>query len=57
MKNGKRAAAEQIAETSFSRRDTRLECKRSREFLDRIRRYLLSRGFKDRDLKTGSRKS
>ena len=50
-----RLAADYDAEVSISRQDARHECRRSREFLNRIRRYLLMNGFTERDLRSGAR--
>jgi hypothetical protein len=46
-----RLAADYDVETSFSKQDARGECRRSREFLNRIRRYLLKNGFEERELR------
>lgn len=40
-----RLAADYDAEVNFSRHEAELECHRSREFLNRIERYLQTRGF------------
>jgi len=46
-----RLAADYDVETDFSKKDAKDECGRSREFLTRIRRYLLRKGLKDRELR------
>jgi uncharacterized protein (UPF0332 family) len=46
-----RLAADYDVESSFSREDAKSECRRSREFLSRIRRYLLKKGFKEIELR------
>ena len=45
-----RLAADYDVETVFSAEDARSECRRSRQFLGRIRRYLLKQGLKQSDL-------
>lgn len=50
-----RLAADYDAEASFSAKDARLECRRSREFLNRIRRFLTSNGIKPSELRTRPR--
>jgi len=52
-----RLAADYDVETVFSREDAREECRRSREFLSRIRRYLLKRRLKESELRKGYRPS
>jgi uncharacterized protein len=47
-----RLAADYDVETSFSKEDARGECRRSREFLRRVRRYLLKKGLQERELRT-----
>ena len=51
-----RLAADYDVETTFSREDARSECRRSREFLSRIKRYLLKKGLKEAELRKGHRK-
>ena len=51
-----RLAADYDVETTFSREDARSECRRSREFFSRVRRYLLKKGLKEAELRKGSRK-
>ena len=46
-----RVAADYDVETDFSKKDAKDECRRSREFLSRIRRYLLKKGLKERELR------
>ena len=46
-----RLAADYDVESSFSREDAKSECRRNREFLSRIRRYLLKKGFKEIELR------
>jgi len=46
-----RLAADYDVETSFSKEDAGTECRRSREFLRRVRRYLLKKGLKEQDLR------
>jgi len=46
-----RLAADYDVETKFSKTDARNECRRSREFLGRIRRYLLKQGLTERELR------
>jgi hypothetical protein len=50
-----RLAADYDVETTFSREDARSECRRSREFLSRVRRYLLKKGLKERELRKAYR--
>jgi len=50
-----RLAADYDAQASFSKRDAAHECRRARGFLNRIRQYLLTKGFRDRELRTGAR--
>jgi len=50
-----RLAADYDVETTFSREDARSECRRSREFFSRVRRYLLKNGLKERDLRKAYR--
>ena len=46
-----RLAADYDVETDFSKKDAKDECRRSREFLSRIRRYLLKKGLKEKELR------
>jgi hypothetical protein len=46
-----RLAADYDVETSFSKEDAGTECRRSREFLRRVRRYLLKKGLKEQELR------
>jgi len=46
-----RLAADYDVESDFSKKDAKDECRRSREFLSRIRRYLLKKGLKERELR------
>lgn len=50
-----RLAADYDAEASFSEETARDECRRSREFLDRISRYLLMNGFTESELQSEER--
>lgn len=50
-----RLAADYDVETSFSEEDTRSECRRSREFLNRVKRYLLKNGLKEAELRRRQR--
>lgn len=50
-----RLAADYDAEVSFSRKDAKQECRRTREFLRRIQRYLLHKGITTRELRIGPR--
>jgi uncharacterized protein (UPF0332 family) len=50
-----RLAADYDVETTFSREDARSECRRRREFLSRVRRYLLKKGLKERELRKAYR--
>lgn len=50
-----RLAADYDVETVFSREEARSECRRSREFLSRIRRYLLKKGLKEPELRKSYR--
>jgi uncharacterized protein (UPF0332 family) len=47
-----RLAADYDVETAFSKEDARDECRQSREFefLNRVRRYLLKKGLKEKEL-------
>jgi hypothetical protein len=42
------------AQMTFSSPEVQQECQRTREFLDRIRRYLLIQGFAENELGTGT---
>jgi uncharacterized protein (UPF0332 family) len=46
-----RLAADYDAEILFSRQEARNECRRTGEFLKRIKRYLLKNGLKDTELR------
>jgi uncharacterized protein (UPF0332 family) len=50
-----RLAADYDVETSFSREEARSECRRSREFLGRVKRYLLKKGLKEAELRRRQR--
>ena len=50
-----RLAADYDVETSFSKEEARSECRRSREFLDRIKRYLLKTGLTETELRKRQR--
>jgi uncharacterized protein (UPF0332 family) len=50
-----RLAADYDVETSFSREEARSECRRSREFLGRVKRYLLKKGLKEAELRKRQR--
>ena len=52
-----RLAADYDTEVSFSRKDARQECRRTREFLRRIQRYLLENGLTNQDLRKGPRRT
>lgn len=52
-----RLAADYDAEASFSVKEARQECRRSREFLSRIRRYLVTQGIKANELRARRRSS
>ena len=52
-----RLAADYDVETVFSGEDARSECRRSRQFPGRIRRYLLKQGLKQSDLRKKYRPS
>jgi len=49
-----RLAADYDAQMTFSSPEVQQECQRTREFLDRIRRYLLIQGFAENELGTGA---
>jgi uncharacterized protein (UPF0332 family) len=46
-----RLAADYDIEISFSRKEARSQCRRSREFLNRVKRYLLKNGIKEAELR------
>jgi hypothetical protein len=46
-----RLAADYDVETSFSKQEARSECRRTGEFLKRIKRYLLKNGLKETELR------
>lgn len=46
-----RLAADYDVETYFSKKEARSECRRTKEFLNRIKRYLLKNGFKEIELR------
>jgi uncharacterized protein (UPF0332 family) len=46
-----RLAADYDVETFFSREEARSECRRSREFVNRVRCYLLKNGLKETELR------
>jgi len=50
-----RLAADYDAETSFSRQEARSECRRSGDFLKRIKRFLLMNGLKEMELRKRQR--
>ena len=50
-----RLAADYDAELSFSKEEALQECRRSRDFLDRIRKHLLKKGFSDKELQISGR--
>jgi uncharacterized protein (UPF0332 family) len=50
-----RLAADYDVEISFSRQEARSECRRTEEFLKRIKRYLLKNGFKETELRRRQR--
>ena len=50
-----RLAADYDVETSFSQEDAISECRRSREFLRRVKRYLLKHGLKEAELRKRQR--
>lgn len=52
-----RLAADYDVETSFSQEDARGECRRSRQFLERVKRYLLKNGLKEAELRKRKRSS
>jgi uncharacterized protein (UPF0332 family) len=50
-----RLAADYDVEISFSRQEARSECRRTDEFLKRIKRYLLKNGLKETELRKRQR--
>ena len=50
-----RLAADYDVETSFSQEDARDECRRSQQFLKRVKSYLLKNGLKEADLRKRTR--
>jgi uncharacterized protein (UPF0332 family) len=46
-----RLEADYDVETYFSKKEARSECRRTKEFLNRIKRYLLKNGFKEIELR------
>ena len=52
-----RLAADYDVEISFSRQEARSECRRTGEFLKRIKRYLLKNGLKEAELRKRRRRS
>ena len=50
-----RLAADYDVEISFSRQEARSECRRTGEFLKRIKRYLLKNGLKETELRKRQR--
>ena len=50
-----RLAADYDVETSFSKEEARSECRRTGEFLKRIKRYLLKNGLKETELRKRQR--
>jgi uncharacterized protein (UPF0332 family) len=48
-----RLAADYDPNLSFSKEDADKECRRARDFLGRIRRYLLSKGLTENELQSG----
>ena len=51
-----RLAADYDVETSFSKDEARSECRTSREFLNRVKRYLLKNGVKETELRKRQRR-
>ncbi len=51
-----RLAAYYDVEAVFSREEARSECRRSREFLGRVKRYLLKNGLKEAELRRRQRR-
>ncbi len=51
-----RLAADYDVEADFSREEARSECRRSREFLGRVKRYLLKNGLKEAELRRRQRR-
>ncbi len=52
-----RLAADYDVETSFSREEARSECRRSGEFLKRIKQYLLKSGLNETELRKRERRA
>ena len=52
-----RLAADYDVETVFSKEDASGECRRCRALLGRVRRYLLTKGLKESELRKGYRPS
>jgi hypothetical protein len=52
-----RLAADYDAETSFSKQEARSECRRARDFLSRIKSYLLTNGIEEKELRKSQRGS
>ena len=50
-----RLAADYDVETVFSKNDASSECRRCREFLNRVKRYLLKNGLKEAELRKPQR--
>ena len=50
-----RLAADYDVETVFSENDASSECRRCREFLNRVKRYLLKNGLKEAELRKRQR--
>ena len=51
-----RLAADYDVEISFSRQEARSECRRTREFLKRIKRYMLKNGLKETELRNADQR-
>lgn len=51
-----RLAADYDVETEFSRKEATIECVRAREFLKRIKQYLLKNGLKETELRKRQRR-
>ena len=51
-----RLAADYDVETTFTRQEAGGECRRSREFLKRIKRHLLKHGLKEKELRKRQRR-
>jgi uncharacterized protein (UPF0332 family) len=50
-----RLAADYDVEIEFSQEDARGECRRTRQFLERVKRYLLKSGLKEGELRRRKR--